>query len=194
MNAGKALKAALVRQFPGVAFAVRYDRHTDAVTVTWTDGPSIPSVERITKGFEGGEFDAYSDCYRWTAPEGATAARYVSVVRHYSPRAWQSVKNRIAARYPQAAGLSDEDMTPDGVPDTSRHWYYGQYVNHRAQWLSFNRDWTIAGEDAESPYAHESGQALGLDMDALAGALARAFAGLPVAGTPPERVTFRVGK
>ncbi|MFT2794021.1 LPD29 domain-containing protein [Serratia sp. T13T92] len=59
-NIRKELKAA----YPGVKFSVRV-RHTDSVTVIWTDGPKEDDIKTIVGKYRVGHFNSMEDIYEY---------------------------------------------------------------------------------------------------------------------------------
>ena len=59
-NIRKELKAA----YPGVKFSVRV-RHTDSVTVIWTDGPKEDDIKTIVGKYRLGHFNSMEDIYEY---------------------------------------------------------------------------------------------------------------------------------
>jgi hypothetical protein len=57
------IRAALKTAFPGVKFSVRtsYASMTSSTDVRWTDGPTVPEVDRIAKRFTSKSFDGRDD-------------------------------------------------------------------------------------------------------------------------------------
>jgi hypothetical protein len=59
----KMIRKQLKITFPGQKFSVRIDRFSggSSTSIRWTDGPTVPQVEAVTKGFQGGRFDGMID-------------------------------------------------------------------------------------------------------------------------------------
>jgi hypothetical protein len=58
------VRAALRVAFPGVRFSVRSKTYSGgaSITVSWTDGPTEPEVDRVAGAFAGATFDGQTDC------------------------------------------------------------------------------------------------------------------------------------
>lgn len=75
-DTAKLIRAALKRSFPRTKFSVHTDTYAGgaAVDVSWTDGPAVALVERVTGRFEGGRFDGMIDMAygvkHWLLPDG----------------------------------------------------------------------------------------------------------------------------
>lgn len=81
-DTAKLVRAALKRSFPRTKFAVRTDTYAGgaAVRVSWTDGPAVKLVERVTGQFAGGDFDGSIDMayhiHHWLLPDGSAAVAH----------------------------------------------------------------------------------------------------------------------
>ena len=85
-DTAKLVRAALKARFPGVRFSVRSLRGTwsNAISVSWTDGPSKDEVNNITEQYEGGNVysDPYSDLwirspvFHWLLSDGTTVLTF----------------------------------------------------------------------------------------------------------------------
>lgn len=62
-DVAKMIRPLLRKAFPGVKFSVRSDRYAGgaSVDISWTDGPTSNSVDRLIKGFAGARFDGMDD-------------------------------------------------------------------------------------------------------------------------------------
>lgn len=97
------LRAALREAFPGVKFSVRSKTYSGgaSISVTYTDGPVQKAVERVTKRFEGADFDGMIDLKtdkRHTVDGQAVqyGADYVFVNREFSNDAKTLIWGRAA--------------------------------------------------------------------------------------------------
>lgn len=63
-EAAKMLRPFLKREFPNVKFSVRIERYAggSSIDATWTDGPTVEQVEKITCSFQGARFEGMTDC------------------------------------------------------------------------------------------------------------------------------------
>ncbi len=85
-NTRRELKA----KFPGVKFSVRSKGYSGGndINVSWTDGPTVKEVQKITSKYEEGSFDGMTDCYNydkrntWVGVFGGT--KYMFTERSYS--------------------------------------------------------------------------------------------------------------
>ena len=75
----KLIRAALKRSFPRTRFSVRTSTYAGgaSVDVSWTDGPAVKPVERVTGRYAGGRFDGSIDMAygvkHWLLPDGSAA-------------------------------------------------------------------------------------------------------------------------
>lgn len=61
------IRADLKKYFPGIKFSVKSKTYAggNSVYVSWTNGPTVKSVEEIINKYEGGSFDGMTDCYNY---------------------------------------------------------------------------------------------------------------------------------
>jgi len=70
------VREALKKAFPETKFSVRSKTYSGgaSIDVSWTDGPTSKSVNKVIKPFEGSDFDAMIDlktyCDHWLLPDG----------------------------------------------------------------------------------------------------------------------------
>lgn len=81
-DTAKLVRIALKREFPGVKFSVRSDTYAGgaSIRIHWTDGPTKPEVEKITRAYAGADFDGSIDlkCYteHWLLPDGTVTVAH----------------------------------------------------------------------------------------------------------------------
>lgn len=63
VETAKLIRKALKETFPGFKFSVRSERYSGgaSIDVWWTDGPTVPQVDRVAGAFEGSYFDGMID-------------------------------------------------------------------------------------------------------------------------------------
>lgn len=105
--------AALIRKqlramFPATTFSVTTSRGSmvSAVSVRWTDGPTVDRVNAVCAPFEMGSFNGMTDGYdyntgadRFLIVDGQTyrtGCRYVSTSRTISDTHWQTIAAAVA--------------------------------------------------------------------------------------------------
>lgn len=92
------IREALKAAFPGVKFSVRMP-YGNKTLVSWTDGPTVAEVERVTNQFTSQGFDSMTDCPTYHSQVNAKgeAVRYsgwVSHSRHISAALLTKALNR----------------------------------------------------------------------------------------------------
>jgi hypothetical protein len=100
----KLVRAALKRTYPGNKFSVRSNRYSGggSIRIEWTNGPAESDVERLTKMFEGSDFDAGQDLktykdHEWMGKRVHFCVDHVICDRSYTPEAVQIVIEQAAA-------------------------------------------------------------------------------------------------
>lgn len=129
----KLVRAAVKAAFPGVKFSVRSDTYSmgSSVDVSWTDGPAVSAVEKITNDYRGSDFDSMQDLKTYRGPVQVTDGRgrvqrvrlgcdFVHTHRQVSPE--------YAARF---EGLAAEIL---GGPVEASRWYDGDYATRWGVW------------------------------------------------------------
>jgi hypothetical protein len=107
----------LAKAFPGTRFGVTIKRYSggSSVSVKWTDGPDVRSVETIMGTLEGKSFDGMDDSTHYhdvTLPTGEVVRAYSWIHadgRHLSPEALATVREKFAALC-LACGVTIEQM------------------------------------------------------------------------------------
>lgn len=78
-DTAKLVRAALKDAFPSVKFSVRSDSYSGgaSIDIRWVDGPTSAEVEKISRAYEGADFDGTIDLksYRtaWLSPDGVAS-------------------------------------------------------------------------------------------------------------------------
>ena len=128
-ESAKEIRAALKAAFPGVKFSVRSHTYSmgASVDVQWTDGPTVKSVEAVTKRFEGKSFDGMQDLASYNnllvvGEEGTLrnvhyGSDYVCCSRHFSAEFYTLIAREVSERY----GVE----MPEIMPPTK---YYGASI------------------------------------------------------------------
>jgi len=62
-SAAKAIRGELKIKFPGIKFSVRSD--SNAINVSWVDGPTEKAVAAVTGKYRLGDFDGMTDSYNY---------------------------------------------------------------------------------------------------------------------------------
>lgn len=59
------IRAELKKQFPGIKFSVRSETFSmgNSVRISWTDGPTRETIEKISNKYQYGHFDGMNDIY-----------------------------------------------------------------------------------------------------------------------------------
>jgi hypothetical protein len=115
------IRLALKRAFPGVVFSVRtaYASCYSAVNVSWTDGPTVPEVERTTDAFSSRTFNGSDDStthFEQTVNgERVKYSGWINIHRHVSPEL-----QALAERRALALGIDNvhsvlHTLRPNGV-------------------------------------------------------------------------------
>ena len=67
-NCAAAIREELKKVFPNVKFAVKSSNFAggDSVNITWTDGPIVKDVEKVTNKYQYGRFDGMTDMYEYS--------------------------------------------------------------------------------------------------------------------------------
>lgn len=102
--AAKNIRIELKYAFSGVKFSVRSESYAggNSIDVSWTDGPNVKQVEKITGKYQGGHFDGMTDCYEyerspWTEVFGE--AKYIFCQREASDALVQSRIRAVSVKY-----------------------------------------------------------------------------------------------
>lgn len=120
--AARNMRRLLAARWPGVKFSVRVERFSmgDSMDVSWTDGPTVGSVDELADRFSAGSFDGMEDCYRysrtaWTELFGS--AKYVHTRRTLSDDAvaaiiakeWEGIEERPTVADYRGSAWQQED-------------------------------------------------------------------------------------
>jgi hypothetical protein len=67
----KDIKSILSRRFPNTRFYIKSSNFAggNSVDIDWSFGPTVKSVEEVTKGRQHGYFNGMDDCYYYTSPQ-----------------------------------------------------------------------------------------------------------------------------
>ncbi|MFH1613307.1 MAG: LPD29 domain-containing protein [bacterium] len=103
----KLIRIELKKKFPNTIFSVRSESYSggSSIDVKWTDGPSIPKINKIIKKFEGSGFDGMTD-YKYNRPpikyKGEMVnwgVDFVFAKRNYTEKNYIATANEIGRRY-----------------------------------------------------------------------------------------------
>ena len=83
-NCAAAIREELKKVFPNVKFSVKSSNFAggDSVNITWTDGPIVKDVEKVTNKYQYGRFDGMTDMYEYSnSREDLPQSKYVQTRR-----------------------------------------------------------------------------------------------------------------
>jgi len=111
----KILRQVLKYAFPQTKFSIRSSQYSGgaSITITWTDGPTVKQVKRITDKFEGSGFDAMTD-YRtskvrsYKGQETHFGANNIFEERNYSKALLKEALKEVAQH-------SDGEIDPEAI-------------------------------------------------------------------------------
>lgn len=108
-DTAKLVRQALKAAFPDTKFSVRSESYSmgASITVRWVDGPSAKAVEAVVNGYEGAEFDGYTDCK-------SHVARMVDGVKTYYGADYIFCTRSFSVEFAQR--IADELADQHGVP------------------------------------------------------------------------------
>jgi hypothetical protein len=125
----KNIRTELKRAFPSVKFTVRSEGYSGgcSINIGWTDGPSIPSVEKITKKYQEGNFNGMEDIYEndrenvW--PDVFGGAKYVFNQRSHSKDFVERVAKKLgySLKWDEYQRYECIEENYQNV-ESSRHW------------------------------------------------------------------------
>lgn len=112
--AAAAIRAELKTVFSGVKFSVTSESFSggDAVRISWTDGPTDAQVSKITNKYSAGRFNGMEDIYEYNENKnGLPTAKFITTSRKFSEGFEATIKNLIAAKYPNDTDYQIERET-----------------------------------------------------------------------------------
>jgi uncharacterized protein YfcZ (UPF0381/DUF406 family) len=99
VGAAKAIRIELKAAFPSIKFRVTSESYSmgDNVNISWTDGPTLESVEKITKKYQYGHFDGMEDIYEDSnVRKDIPQSKFVFVNRNMSEATEAVLKEKLA--------------------------------------------------------------------------------------------------
>lgn len=98
--ASRNIRKELKQHFPGVKFSVvSRTRRTDAIDISWTDGPTLAEVEKVTGKYQEGHFNGMEDIYEYDRdnvwPDVFGGARYVCESRELSDEVMEAAAQEL---------------------------------------------------------------------------------------------------
>ena len=115
VETARILRQVLKRAFPQTKFSIRSSQYSGgaSINITWTDGPTVKQVKRITDKFEGAGFDAMTD-YKtskvlfYKGQETHFGANSIFEEHNYS-------KALLAEALKEVAQHSDGEINPEAI-------------------------------------------------------------------------------
>lgn len=126
-TAAKNMRKELAAAFPGVKFQVKTERYSGGnnINIGWTDGPTVPQVEKITNKYSGGSFDGMVDLYThestaWTEVYGE--GKYIFENRTYSRAFIEKVLTAANLLGTVEIKVYGESAYINGADQSLEHW------------------------------------------------------------------------
>lgn len=135
----KLMRGELKKTFPGQKFSVRSSVYSGgaSIDVSWTDGPSANTVDKVVKKFAGATFDGMTDMksYHDTEYAGETVsmgADFVFTRRSLSPemeaKATELAKSRLICEIPANLETEPWNARVTGLREGGQHVYDGYFT------------------------------------------------------------------
>lgn len=112
-NCATAIREELKKEFAGVKFKVTSQNYSggDSVHITWSDGPTVDSVDSITNKYQYGSFDSMNDMYEYSnTREDIPQTKYVQTRREISEEINNTLFEALRLHLPTSSGFSDSEV------------------------------------------------------------------------------------
>jgi hypothetical protein len=149
--AAKAIREELKTKFPGIAFSVTSECFSggNSVDISWTDGPTVDMVEKISKKYQYGHFDGMTDMYEHTNNhDDIPQAKYVQTSRQMSEATREQIKQYLREMH-QECECAEDNAWIDGYNCQFSTLIYREfyklnlfYANkkHKAEYVDFEKE------------------------------------------------------